>query len=156
VSKPFKFLRIAFSAFCGLACVLLVVLWVRSYWRIDWVEGNLVGQQIAMVAAQGNLRLDVRHRKPPRWLWRSEIIATETIGINPGREGRSFSCRFFNLSTSATRTFAWMPVWIPALLTAALAAAAWLSWPQRFSLRTLLAAMTVVAVAIGAIVAVSG
>src|SRR4051812_7318078 len=28
----FPKLRIAWSVFCGLACVLLVVLWVRSYW----------------------------------------------------------------------------------------------------------------------------
>jgi hypothetical protein len=27
----FRKLRIAWSVFCGLACVLLVVLWVRSY-----------------------------------------------------------------------------------------------------------------------------
>ena len=31
----FRKLRIAFSATCLIACVLLIVLWVRSYW---WVE----------------------------------------------------------------------------------------------------------------------
>ena len=28
----FRKLRIAFSATCLIACVLLIVLWVRSYW----------------------------------------------------------------------------------------------------------------------------
>ena len=27
-----RYLRIAFSATCLIACVLLIVLWVRSYW----------------------------------------------------------------------------------------------------------------------------
>ena len=31
----YRKLRIAFSATCGIACVLLVVLWVRSYWWVD-------------------------------------------------------------------------------------------------------------------------
>ena len=30
-----KYLRVGFSATCGIACVLLVVLWVRSYQTID-------------------------------------------------------------------------------------------------------------------------
>src|SRR3954452_2198388 len=33
--KPMRYLRIAFSAVCGLASVLLIILWVYSYW---WVE----------------------------------------------------------------------------------------------------------------------
>src|SRR3954454_13968040 len=33
----FKKLRIAWSAFCGVACVLLLALWVRSYWYWDIV-----------------------------------------------------------------------------------------------------------------------
>src|SRR6476660_5145825 len=31
----FRKLRIAFSATCIIACALLIVLWVRSYWRQD-------------------------------------------------------------------------------------------------------------------------
>ncbi len=33
----FRKLRIAWSVVCGLACVLLIVLWVRSYWWIDGI-----------------------------------------------------------------------------------------------------------------------
>src|SRR4051812_28474407 len=31
----FRKLRIAWSVMCGVACVLLIVLWVRSYWHGD-------------------------------------------------------------------------------------------------------------------------
>src|SRR5262245_19847836 len=35
-----RYLRIAFSATCAVACVLLIVLCVRSYWIRDGVSGN--------------------------------------------------------------------------------------------------------------------
>src|SRR4051812_40138543 len=34
----YRKLRIAWSVFCGIACVLLIALWVRSYWRTEFVE----------------------------------------------------------------------------------------------------------------------
>jgi hypothetical protein len=34
----FRKLRIAFSVTCLIACVLLIVLWVRSYWWSDDLE----------------------------------------------------------------------------------------------------------------------
>ena len=37
-------LRIVFSAVCGIVCVLLVVLSVRSYWRRDCVYFRVVTQ----------------------------------------------------------------------------------------------------------------
>jgi uncharacterized membrane protein YbhN (UPF0104 family) len=33
----FRKLRIAFSATCLIVCVLLIVLWVRSYWIVDTI-----------------------------------------------------------------------------------------------------------------------
>src|SRR6185295_8758219 len=46
-NKPpprFRKLRIAWAVFWGLACVLLIVLWVRSYWGVDLV--NVKGVQL--------------------------------------------------------------------------------------------------------------
>ena len=34
-------LRIAFSAVCGIICLLLIVLWVRSYARHDGIWGRI-------------------------------------------------------------------------------------------------------------------
>ena len=46
----FRKLRIAFSATCLIACVLLIALWVRSYWRIDWLS-HLSSNSYANVAS---------------------------------------------------------------------------------------------------------
>src|SRR5258705_12294632 len=34
----FRYLRILWTVFCGIACVLLLALWVRSYWAVQSVE----------------------------------------------------------------------------------------------------------------------
>ena len=47
------------------------------------------------------------------------------------------------------------PFWLTIILFAALAAAPWIPWSRRFSLRTLLIAMTLVAVGLGLFVASS-
>ena len=46
--KPIRFrsLQIAFSAFCGLMCILLIVLWVRSYWSADQVYGHVSAKKL--------------------------------------------------------------------------------------------------------------
>src|SRR5262245_32475259 len=45
-------LRIAWSAFCGLAAVLLVVLWVRSYWRVEMIACPLTSNYYIGAASQ--------------------------------------------------------------------------------------------------------
>jgi hypothetical protein len=59
--------------------------------------------------------------------------------------------RLFNLSSTARRTFLWMPFWIPVLLMVTLAEIPWIT-VRRFSLRTLLIATTLIAVVLGVIV----
>ena len=45
-------LRIAWSVWWGILCVLLIVLWVRSYWRFDRVS---FGKQKAVASVGGRL-----------------------------------------------------------------------------------------------------
>src|SRR3954451_11071314 len=49
----FRKLRIAWSAACGIACVLLIVLWVRSYWCCYTVIVPLSSNR-GVVAQQSN------------------------------------------------------------------------------------------------------
>ena len=37
-----KYLRITWTVFCGIACVLLIVLWVRSYHHVDVVRNKRI------------------------------------------------------------------------------------------------------------------
>jgi hypothetical protein len=51
----YRKLRIAWSVGWGLACVLLIVLWVRSYWRVD---AAYVAHSHCVVATLGTLYID--------------------------------------------------------------------------------------------------
>ena len=44
-------LRIAFSATCLITCVLLIALWVRSYWYLDMVKGAWLGTRAFQVTS---------------------------------------------------------------------------------------------------------
>jgi hypothetical protein len=152
----FRKLRIAWSVWCVIACVLLVVLWLRSYWRFDEAEGHVLGKPIRLLMASGHLRLDLLAfgRPPKKFEWSSNTIEQNGwVGLNPLDKdgGTSISCKLFNFSMSARRTFAWMPFSIAVLLTATLAGIPWITAVRRFSLRTLLIATTLVAVVLGII-----
>src|SRR5215207_475382 len=54
-------LRIAFTAVCGLAAVLLVVLWVRSYWLWESVHfgwGTPIQQRLLLSSQSGDVILN--------------------------------------------------------------------------------------------------
>jgi hypothetical protein len=112
----FRKLRIAWSVGCAIACVLLIVLWVRSYYAPF-----------------------VFHLKPTA-LWFLSIgghigpLVTET-----NKDG-----------TMHMTTYHTAPYLALVFLAATVGAFAWI--PQRFTLRTLIIATTLVAVVLGLIV----
>jgi hypothetical protein len=62
----FRKLRIAFSAFCGLACVLLIALWVLSYWWSGWASGPISRTKVlGLSSSQGRIRARLLDRVWP-------------------------------------------------------------------------------------------
>jgi hypothetical protein len=119
-----RYLRIVFSACCGLACVLLIALWVRStMWLLMWlIQGDVIDDEI-------------RFGKPPFDVW---------ISSTGG------SMEFSSQSFSAPGIYRWgfsIPDWLLLLALGSLAAIVWLPWRSRP--RTLLIATTLVAMLLG-------
>jgi hypothetical protein len=146
MSRPriLRLLRIGFSVACGICCLMLMVLWVRSHRQeavIEYVDSHSRGWHL--VSWRGATFLstaDYDVANPGVW---RRYVAWEPgiLGFGKFKTGRSASVR--------------IPYWFPVLMFAALAmfcAAPWLRWPKRFSLRTLLIATTLVAALLGAIV----
>ena len=132
-----RYLRIAWTVFCGIACVLLIVLWVRSYQK----SGLFVISRHAVVLTSGEIRIDRR--------WTSYTAPSGSWRTKPGDDISSLWAtkeKTFDLVTGGIS----VPFWLVTILVLALAALPWLSW--RFSLRTLLLAMTLVAVSLVVIV----
>ncbi len=133
----FRELRIAFSALCGISCVLLIVLWVRSYWWSDGVKVYHAPQRMAQLKSLG-----------------ASVHAS--FGHYSGSETglRMFSVPVICIPRYAEYDWKALPelrvgvphyVLLPAL--GAVGAIPWIRW--RFTVRTLLIATMLVAAALG-------
>ena len=145
-------LRIAASVLSLIACVLLVVLWVRSYYLSDVLYARISSTRIVMVQslggriAGGSLPIAEMPGKNTWWLGHAKVSASSEYPIFAAKSGfGSFPIQRGRLLVA--------PLWFFALLCASFAAAPWIKC--RFSLRSLLIAMTLVALVLGLIVGLS-
>jgi hypothetical protein len=133
----YRKLRIAWSVGCGLLCLLLIALWVRSYWASDnvsWVYSTPRG--IAATVFAGQIQISkYLYAGANRVEWRLNRSTEESpvmwklgLGYGPGSVV--------------------LPLWLLAILTGVLSLAPWFSL-KRFSLRALLIATALVAVVLG-------
>src|SRR5688572_3927162 len=138
-------LRITTSAVFGVLCALLIGLSVRSYWVQDVVWGWLpISGYLQLNSSTGHVKMIANgEQQEPVWRYRSRAP-------DPPRHNW-----YWNLDRASR--FGWwlditVPLWFPALLTAALSAALWIRWSRRFSLSTLLIVTTLIALVLGAVV----
>jgi hypothetical protein len=143
----FRKLRIAWSVACAIACVLLIVLWARSYKVNDFVFKHDSTKFVTTFESNnGQLsfyRIQDPSSRPPKphgWRYSSE---------EPQKKQNLFLW-MFTPTTTAIR----LPCWVPCFLLSIFAAAPWYRQiPHRFTLHTLLIATTLVAVVLGLIIA---
>ncbi len=151
IPMTYRKLRIAWTVFWGVAAVLLIVLWVRSYWRVQHVVWNSETKafdisfdrgQLGIGAVNDRIMLPLgwSHRTFPIWSADSDSDTDDTPKTILG----------FGLETDDISIDAYIPFWFPVLTCAAIAI---IPSPlfKRFSLRTLLIATTLVAVVLGLI-----
>src|SRR3954471_1179816 len=76
----YRKLRIAFSVTCGLACVLLVVLWVRSYWSSDKLYLRMsTTRNVVIQSVNGGVSLDTRLTERPA---PSNVVHFTSFSVN--------------------------------------------------------------------------
>jgi hypothetical protein len=154
----FRKLRNAWSVGCAIACVLLIVLWVRSYWRSYDAFGPMSKSRAVVLSShQGRLSVIVQQIEIPMWHFGRNSRAEQLAGTSSASVGRTFARLFVIRFTSQKKSSGVSLAYTyPVLLTCALAVVPWirhLHW--RFTLRTLLIATTLVAVVLGLIVYVA-
>jgi type II secretory pathway pseudopilin PulG len=143
----FRKLRIAWSVFWGLACVLLIVLWVRSYWFEDLIfRGEqlprFTGTKIDLIDSESGtiwiwrLRTDIC---TPNW-WQ---YITDGKWTHRTQEAKSHP-ESFEWSYDGSEVIIRFPDYLPVIVLGFLAVAPVVRW--RFSLRTLLVSTTLIAV----------
>jgi hypothetical protein len=142
-TSPMRFrkLRIAWSVAWGLAAVLLIVLWVRSY---QYPPAPSPVEEFPPAALGGNVAVSFAHGMI--------YITLMTKEPHPSLERKISVGEFTWASSSPLSFFATVPFWMPAVLSLTTGIAPWIHWSSRFSIRTLLIATTLVAVVLGLIV----
>jgi hypothetical protein len=144
------YLRIAVTALCLTACVLLVALWARSYW---WMDIATLGLSSGPGYMFGSMNGEVSAAKFPSregavslgWhAWSNPAGGRRAWSTSDSSEFAGFRYGTF---------FAAMPHWLAILLMSLLGGVPWIRW--RFSVRILLIATTLVAVGLGMVVAMS-
>ena len=143
-----KYLRIAVTALCLTACMLLMALWVRSYSWTDFLfrpgsEARLhyLQSHCGMVAAYSEAVLPAE---------RSWTFYSHPSNESKGMLGHAKWGFAYDSQADFSRIVA--PHWLFVLCTAVLGVAPWIHFSKRFSLRTLLIVTTLVAVGLGLIV----
>jgi hypothetical protein len=143
-------LRIAVSAFFALVTVPICVLWVRSYWYAELVLCT-VDQHFVLIGSQpGAFGFSIiPEESVDPWI----IYKKPTSDWRAGEEGwwREQSWGGFHINYSHSPIVV-APYWFWLLIPATLAAIPWLLRSNRFSLRTLLIATTLVAFVLGLVV----
>jgi hypothetical protein len=67
----FRKLRIAFSTVCGILCLLLIALCVRSFWRLEILEKRTGLQAVQISSVKG--RIAIAHLDPRTTIGRSYL-----------------------------------------------------------------------------------
>jgi hypothetical protein len=142
----FRKLRIAWSVGWGIACVLLIVLWVRSYWWADTLAYFHDCRTYGITAEQGNF---LPYATEPGGCREDMFRWVSTSGLIDHPANSQPKAFHFSKDFDGSVLLC-IPMWFTVAPLAVFAMAPWLR--KSFSLRTLLIATTLVAVVLGLIV----
>jgi hypothetical protein len=140
------------SAVSGVLCVLLIVLWVRSYWWFD--QASLPypsNQSVLLFSCQG--RFGSCHQEIGLHQFLLTHAKVEQVVISADDSGQTPTAWWPQvLRWKSGEVEVHIPFWMPTLTLATLCAIPWVHFKRTFSLRTLLIATTLIAVVLGMVV----
>jgi hypothetical protein len=150
----YRKLRIAWSVGCQVAGVLLLVLWMRSYFAWDSPNGPFFGNRwIQFNSLRGHLFVSIHDRQRPGDFthWNFRILRVDSL-TNRGATGTvawDFAWKVdalaFGFVEAGKSLTLFVRYWFLVLAATAFAAIPWIKWPWRFRIRTLLIWMSLFA-----------
>lgn len=149
----FKKTRIAVSVCCGILCLLLIGLWVRSSCWIDQIGFTFSDQlKVGCAILPGTIGIGITDDDgvaSSKWQHISMKVEDYTAALEETDTPTPIpSCLLGEFLYD--NAFIAVPFWVLCVATVTMSAASWL--PFHFSLRTLLGCITVVALALGLVI----
>jgi hypothetical protein len=146
----YRKLRIAWSVAWGVVCALLVVLWVRSSHHAESIYIPVAGSyEFSCYSEYGSVQFDIIDYGTGEFALDSEEI--EPMGYVPPGQGFWWYLGFA-VDSWPGGSVVMLPYWLICGVSVCIVIAPWIRLSNRFSLRTLLIATTLVAVMLGLIV----
>jgi hypothetical protein len=145
--KALRYLRIAWSVGCGILCLLVIVLWVRTYSIAEGINYNKGQTYVRIFSQMGVVGLGYES-SPSRSTFQNRAHFERLWYKLRGEPYEHLTP--FSWNRRPEGTLITVPVWCCESILVLLAALPW--FRLRFSLRTLLIAMTLAAIVLGAIV----
>jgi hypothetical protein len=139
--------KITVSAMGGVACLTMIVLWIRSNWYLEefWFPmPSNHGLGFVSAVNCGSVGIQERKPNPTSYIVGYRCAAIQIEGPKPIFLG-------FSLASDASASFLNVPYWFLVLLSVTIAVAPQIGWSRRFSLRTLLITVTLTAVVLGVV-----
>ena len=149
-ARILKCLRIAVTTLSLTACVLLVTLWIRSYWYVEHIFWNGKAKYFGISIYPGEVTIESNDTifMPLGW----SRVVFPIRGNDSTLEDGPRTVLGFGWQAEDNSKTAYIPFWF-LTLTSIVFAILPSTAVKRFSLRTLLIATTLVAVVLGVIVA---
>jgi hypothetical protein len=154
IPRIVRALRITWTALCGIACLLLVVLWVRSYWYGTAFTCTLYNSKVcSIVSFKGTLSVALADAEYNLDAYTMGLSEHHSESFSPLKSHWGIGVKQSPTSTIRSE-FVSVPHWFAVVLCAICAITVVVSpeWHWRFRIRTLLIATTLVAVGLGLIV----
>jgi hypothetical protein len=148
MKRVLRYLRIAFSVTCLIACVMLIVLWVRSCSRLDYCKLPVGSLHIHTI--KGQIIFFALLDRPD---WKAGSVPMQYVAHHPVLSSPYSGWQTasgFTISEEPPAAHLQLRFWIVIPIVAVVGILPWLPW--RFTTRTLLIATTLVAVVLGLIV----
>ena len=147
VQRLLGYLRIGFSASCGIVCLLMIAAWVRSY---TWADGFFLrlvpSGHVQVHAGDGRMCIWLERQPIDRWFSRHSRLITEKLPA-PDSEDR---IPWLDIYAWPNLIRIYTAHWLLTVVAGSLAVIPWC--PRKFTLRGLFVAMTVIATVVGVIV----
>ena len=149
-------LRIGWSVFWGLACLVVLLLWLRSCWTVDGFgrgeESVSESKNMIIFVGDGDFTLE-RHIYPPRPQTTDHYPAIfPPSWLHWSYEQKSIGVGNFYWKHDPDETKFGFPILLLLLPFSISVAGPWICSPKRFSLRTLLLSITLMAMVLGLVV----
>jgi hypothetical protein len=144
----YRKLRIAWSVVWGVVAVLLIVLWVHSYWWTGFLKAPYPkGRDTVVVTRSGQLEVELYYQIAGELShWTFEAFGPSELAElddEPTLSGLGFKL-YWGVPSGVV-----VPLWFLVFFSVALTGLPWIRRSKRFSLRTLLIATTLVAIVLG-------